>query len=313
MKKFVALLLALVLVFSMSVPSFASDVVYVSNWPSYFTGFYDGDIYSALSDLLDVAEDIENYVLSLDTNITLIRADILEIYALLLEHFNAQLVQMQIELAHWQSVEGSLSSLVGWLVSLNQFLSGELSPLLVSQHTETISSIDSVGAAVSAFRLAFSQYYSQWQYEFTSQTEGTIGYELYMLQQVLADENDLALKKSQEANTEVAFDLFFSESGDNSVDAKDLDGLSTTVGVFQDFFGGDDSNMYDGASVFFGVLSGSPVYGGSPFIWYSEANASWLDMTSLVYSRRSSRPVIVTDYSGERDRIIEDFWGDYNG
>lgn len=317
MKKLISIVLMLVLIFALAVPSFAATDI--TNWPTYFTGQYDSQIYGTLTQILD----------ELDEGLKSIDYTTYDIFEILSDN-------VEISQERWNYFEeivmpyiSGLYSNTGSIFSIIQELHFEEMDYYKEEMVPSITS--AIGGVTSAVNrntdwvqydyYALVDFYDRFDAEFNKDTgEGSAGYALYMLQQVLADEDDLALKESQKDNQESAFDNFFNGGNsfeyNTSLNFDSFKRLSEGITSFGNFFSnvGEGSlsptlSLYGGFQSVFAILNNEDVGGDGflPFGWFSQATADNISSVPSTFSRDPSIR-IVTNYYGEQMERFENFF-----
>ena len=268
MKKIIAFVLMLVLVFSMGVPSFAvtsdeQSTSLQSGWgsvtsaPSYPTGYYSSwfyriahnlfNIYDIQSDLKSGWSDtltptgfsgsfysvIRNSLKTINTNLDYIEVDIEGIYSLLSSLFlDVAEIKTDVSL-NLGSIDSSLISLLDIVPDIDSIASSAVSiKTFSSSSASSLSSIDSTFDTVYDFLSISLDSYLSNQALFLS----SISDDVSMLQQVLADEEDLALKESQKENQQFIQDTFFNPGSALSLDVSKLTDFTKQFTDFTDSF-----------------------------------------------------------------------------
>lgn len=268
MKRLIAFVLMLVLVFSMGVPSFAQtadgqSTSLQSGWgsatsaPSYSTGYSSSwfyriahnlfNIYDIQSDLKTGWSDtltptgfsgsfysvIRNSLKTINTNLDYIEVDIEGIYSLLSSLFlDVADIKTDVSL-NLGSIDSSLSSLLDIVPDIESIASSAASiKTSSSSSASSLSSIDSTLDTVFDYLSVSLDSYLSNQAFFLS----FISDDVSMLQQVLADEEDLALKESQKENQEYIQDTFFNPGSALSLDVSKLTDLTKQFTDFTESF-----------------------------------------------------------------------------
>lgn len=199
MKRIIAFVLMLVLVFSFSVPSFAvtadeQSTSLKSGWgstssvPSYPSGYSSSWFYIILYHTYQIRTLLNN--IDSDTG--------------------NMLIQLQNIASDISSIELDVSSIESDVDTIRQN-----SVSILTAINNVISYVDELESSLST----------------TNSTLSSILSDTDMLQKVLADEDDLAFKNSQKRNEEAAIDNFFNPNNDLSVKPSDIT-------YFYDLFGG---------------------------------------------------------------------------
>lgn len=317
MKKLISIVLMLMLIFALAVPSYAIDI---GNWPSYYTGQYDSQIFGTLGQILD----------ELDRGLGSIDGTVYDIYTVL---FN----NVEISQERWNYVEEIIVPYISGIFShtaslydriqiqhddLMDYYSEELEPNIIGAINGVTSAVNTDAYWNQLNYFNTSDIYSELWDQFNTQQEGHLGYSLYMLQQVLADEDDLALKESQKDNQESAFDNFFDSNASSgkfstSIDSGAFNSLSSGFSVFATFFGtfsSDDSPLGSSGLLNNGFASFELVFanldlgdGFLPLGWFSQATADNISSVPSTFSRDPSSR-IVTNYYDEQIEKLENFF-----
>lgn len=295
-KRIIALLLAFILCLSFSLVSFGATPtqgVSVSNWPQWFTGAHDASI---ASDLMFVRAHCANIAGYLE----LIEPDINDING------NVALIPGAISVTN---------GLIGDFKTLfNSFYTAFENIILNNYddyHRETIGAIGGVTSAVHGTTSAVNSFANDFQYASDINNKNSLGYSLYMLQQVLADENDLANKKKAETVTNSS--LISVTDSNNFIN---LQGLPDHLTVANDFLSMADFNFH--------VSDMQYVFDTNEFdlwAWFSQSTRDNIYgvVSPAVYSFRSAvgvpdvvNPDIVTDYYNDNVNQVKSFfgWGD---
>lgn len=179
-----------------------------------------------------------------------------------------------------------------------------------------------IGRSIELFSDRFNSFNSFFRQEFDENTgEGSAGYALYMLQQVLADEEDLAMKESQKANQESAFDSFFNGGSDTgfstSLGSFDFSGLSSGLSFFDSFFFAPEGyslptyvKLNESFDIFGSVFSNQDFGDGLfPLGWFSDATANDISRVQSTFSRDSSTRIVTHYYSDQMETIENVFGG----
>lgn len=199
MKRIIAFVLMLVLVFSFSVPSFAvtadeQSTSLKSGWgstssvPSYPSGYSSSWFYI----ILYHTYQIRTLLNSIDSDTGNIAIDV--------DKISSDISSIELDVS---SIESDVDTIRQNSVSI------------ISAINNIISYVDELETSLST----------------TNSTLSSILSDTDMLQKVLADEDDLAFKKSQKQNEEAAIDNFFNPNNDLSVKPSDIT-------YFYDLFGG---------------------------------------------------------------------------
>ena len=229
MKKIIAVVLSLVMIFSFAVPSFAvtadeQSTSLKSGWgstssiPSYPSGYSSSWFYLILYHTYQIRTSLNN--IDSDTG--------------------NMLIQLRNIATDISSIELDVSSIESDVDTIR-----ENSVSIISGINNVISYVDELESSLST----------------TNNTLSSILTDTDMLQKVLADEDDLALKKSQKQNQEFIEDTFFTPGSDLSLD---LDKLGSLVDLSTSFSDSFDFSAYG---------SGSPISNlgeGSEFMsWFT--------------------------------------------
>lgn len=295
-KRIISILFALVLCFSLSVVSFGltpTQGVSVSNWPQWFTGAHDASI---ANDLMFVRAHCANIAGYLE----LIEPDINDINA------NVALIPGAISVTN---------GLIGDFKTLfNSFYTAFENIILNNYddyHRETIGAIGGVTSAVNSVRSAVSYFNQDFNYATDINNTNSLGYSLYMLQQVLADENDLANKRKAENVTNSSLNSVTDTN--KFVNLQGLpDGLTMSNSLLPMFdFGFSPEEL-------FYILDMTE---SNLWDWFTQSTKDnmYAVVSPAVYSSRSSsgvpdvvEPDIVTDYYHENINQVKSFFGGGN-
>lgn len=292
-KRVISILFSLVLCLSFSVVSFGATPtqgVSVSNWPKWFDGSHDASI---ASDLMFVRAHCANIAGYLE----LIEPDVNDINA------NVALIPGAISVTN---------GLIGDFKTLfNSFYTAFENIILNNYddyHLETIGAIGGVTSAVNRVNNSVGSFNQDFRWQSDINNKNSLGYSLYMLQQVLADENDLANKKKVET---------VSNSSLNSVTDSNnfinLQGLPDHLSVANDFLSMADFS--------FDPTDMQYIFDTNEFdlwSWFSQSTKDnmYAVVSPAVYSVRSvsgapdvEEPVIVTDYYNDNINQVKSFFG----
>lgn len=296
-KRIISILLAVFLVFTFSVVSFGATPtqgVTVSNFPQYFTGAYDLAI---SNDLYFVRIHCENIASNLE-DITL---DINDINA------NVALIPNAISVTN-----GLLSD---FKLLFNNFYTAFENIILTTYddyHNETIGAIGGVTSAVNRVNGTVSSFKDDFNWQSDINNKYSLGYSLYMLQQVLADEKDLANKRKAEQVNDQSLSSVLDVN--NKINTSNIvDGLTMS---------NDFVSMIDFGFSFeelFNILD----HDTSPDLWgwftQSTKDNMYGVVSPAVFSSRSysgvpnvEEPLIVTDYYNENINQVLSFFGGGN-
>ena len=270
MKKIISLVLMLVLIFSLSVTSFAYDSVSVTNWPTYFTGAYDHLIYGVLENILD----------EIDVGLHSIDGTVYDIYSIL---FN----NVEISQERWNVLEEYLAGINGSIVSLGLDMWDIYDNLYQDFEYDWIPSLTS---SISGVTRSVDNLTQEFSLEFDPRSgTGSAGYSLYMLQQVLADEDDLAMKNQNAGQKdEITNFAFAGISGYLGSSVSYLNSGSISIDTLTSFFDYFDTG-FDGYLFFYFFDI------DDPWIWFSGENDVSINGVQT-YSRSRNEPQVVTNY-----------------
>lgn len=293
--------------FAISVPSFAVDIsgsVAVTNWPSYFTGSFDGAISATLDNIYsEIDREFTNVIAQLnnDTNLLIAETSIIQDQ---LTHL-VTMIDMPIS-TFYNRFEYFIAQNLDWLETIDRSLEETINTTLDDGFGYVVGAVSGTTSAVNFFRGTFSDFWEMdWSYQMKqSYSPDTIAYRLRMLQEVLADEKDLEMKKAAESSTDGVFENFVKGSG--SVNGSDIGSVLTLSSWFQGFFGGD-SGTHAGSYIGTGVSNLqntlSDTSDSSPFAWFTQSNANAMDTVVSSFSRDvnpATNPVIVTHYYDDK-------------
>lgn len=306
MKKLISIVLMLVLIFAMAVPSFAVGSVTVSNWPTWFTGQYDNSILGALQDtynwlsstLYNAIDGIYGQVGDINQHAIQMEEDLNTISELL----NGQ--------SGLVTINNLLSAIDSSVDSVRVTLSADLWDIydnlngnLLEWHDETLSAIGGVTSAVGALNSDFNTYHEDWEYQYENTTvKGTAGYAFYMLQQVLADEDDLAFKDTNKSQKDEV--LNFAEAGVSSDEAGGsfsfFDSAANSINGANTLFEFLDIGFsIDDLAIVLGDLDDA-------LIWFSEENYTAING---VQTFADDSPEIVTHYYSDKQEELSEILG----
>lgn len=279
----------LILIFALSVPSFAMSI---TNWPDYFTGIYDQVISQTLHYIFDDVAEIERLI---SLYIGDIWADVGNIYSFLEDWYAHQLEHDTLEIEHWQNQ-------ILYLSGINSGVSSVYS-LMQTQHRETMVYLSdelepNIVSAIGGVTSSIFSFNQDFRYQFDpSSGEGSAGYALYMLQQVLADEDDLKFKQDNASQKDFVLD-FASGGVEGSLGTSFnfVDSAFDSIDILNQFFGFFDMGI---APTDFFVFLGD----AEPWAWFTSENDMSINGIQT-YSRNN--PVIVTDFYGENKKALED-------
>lgn len=145
-----------------------------------------------------------------------------------------------------------------------------------------------------------------------TETPGTLAYSLKMLQLVLADEQDLALKQNQEANTTQATNTFLSgSSSGTSLGVQDISDIGSILSSVGSFFSSGFSLGNTSAALNSMQSDGLGFWSQSVKDELNPSNGS--SGSSGTFSLRRSSDEVIDFYSIERDKVnelLDSFEGD---
>ena len=284
MKKIISVILCFVLVLSLSVYSFGatpvntSGNVVITNWPSYFTGQWDLTISHDVAMILSAVDSFSGSIPEIETDVNEISGQLV----LLRDYLQSVLTNTGL----WQTRIETL------LTNFDTYFREDFNTSLDNNFGGVISSVNSVRSAVSTFE---SHLLADIQYNFADyQTTGTFGHLVFMLQQVLADDDDLAMKNKNKQQTSDA--LQFAETGVNIGNGSNLNFFNTvSTGVsginwFTDFFSLD----YDFGQTLEYISTGFSF--PDPWIWFTENNKNDINGSTVSSLSYRSENEIVTHY-----------------
>lgn len=291
MKKLFAIVLMLVLIFSLGITSFAypqsSTEMEALNEIEYWTWAIWNDSYSVFTENIP---SIQSHLYNILSNILDVNDFTRSIYSEI------------------KSLNNNLFGPNAYLVPLAETLSSNLSSL----NDEFILFSDSFFNNIS-WGEPFAEVV---QNNLVSLNDSitTIFEDVHQLKEVLADDEDLLYKESQKANQESAFNSFFSSSSVSSLSPSSFTGLSNGFADFSSYLYGSDISSADlvGSSFESGlaILRGQDPTGSDaffPLAWFSEATAADIDLVSSFYSIRDDSESVTDYYSQQRDLYLSFF------
>lgn len=345
MKKFISIVLCLVLVFSFSMPSFAvgdhdteldalNNIDYYVYW--IFEDFSDKldtlnervlNIFLRLMDTIGVSvNNMDGYLSDIKTNVS----------SSIVPNLSNSLAQLldinDFTRSSYDELKRIRENLFGETLYLQSFasvVSDNLLTLVTNENNlksnfwrtddsyqdsfykyiaNDLNSLKQREWALWNASLKWESFTTSWYYQVYDNLE--------MLQQVLADEDDLALKESQKANQESAFDSFFfnddSYDTSTSLSPGSFSALSDGFKSVQRYFGvesNSEDTISDGFYLITEIFAGNDPTesGSSPLSWFSAETALDIDKSGLTYSLRSNKPVIVTDYYESQFDYLKSF------
>lgn len=281
MKKIISIVLCLVLIFSFSVCSFGATPVNLEATISHDLAM----VLSIVDAYLPALQEIETDVNDISGNLLMLG-----------EHL--QTVNTITGL--WQTRIETL------LTNFDTYFREDFITALDSNFGGVISSVSSVRSAVSAFE---SHLLDDIQYNFADyQTSGTFGHLVFMLQQVLADEDDLAFKQKNKNNEKAVIE--FAETGTANGNISYLSSISSAIDSFG--FLSDMISIEYGLAETFEAIQYN-LTSDEPWIWFTESNKNDINGTaSSTFSARGDSYLnedveIVTDYLGENKSKLSQF------
>lgn len=295
MKKIISFVLCLVLIFSLSVCSFgaiATSNVTVTNFPTYFTGQWDATI---ADHLFGILTNIEAYLPAIED----IGTDVNEV--------SSQFVLLRDYLQSVYTVTGLWQTRIETLLTeFDTFFREDFNTSLNSNFGGVISSVSSVRSAVSSFESHLGQDLQRNIFDY--QGKDSFGYLVYMLQQVLADEDDLAFKAKNKDNEKAVID--FAETGSTNGNINYFGSVTSSIDAFgflSVIFDIDYSVDESFEAIYYGMLN------NDAWLWFTQSNKN--DINGSTVSNFSARVgfdniddvEIVTDYLGENKRKLSEF------
>ena len=287
MKKIFALFLCLILILSFSVCSFGATPtsgVSVQNWPAYFTGQWD----------LSIAHDVEAIMNDMQSYLPII--------SLMSEQ------SKELAYQYYPIFSNTLVNISTKLNALNTFIQQDFFDLVDIRTGDIISAIGGTTAAVNNVGSAVASFNQDFAYATDININNSLGYSLYMLQQVLADEDALAFKQKNKANEQAVIN--FAETGTTNGNINYFSSLTSSIGSF-DFL----SSMFTidyGVAESFEYIQDS-MLSTDAWKWFSQSNKNDINgSASSTFSARggsnnSDDVEIVTDYLGENKRKLTEF------
>lgn len=291
MKKIISVILCVIFILSFSVCSFGATPtsgVSVQNWPTYFTGQWDATI---AHDLGLILADIQAYLPNIST---------------WSEQINTNLSSfLDLAVQYYPIFSNNLVNLNTKLYDLNTFIQQDFFDLVDFRAGDIVSAIGGTTSAVSSFE---SHLLDNLQREiFDYQRQGTYGYLVYMLQQVLADEDDLAFKQKNKANEKAV--IQFAETGTGN-GISYLSSVSSSISSFG--FLSDIISMDYALDETFEYIRAN-IRSVEPWVWFTDVNKNEINgSSSSTFSARgvsdnSDDVEIVTNYLGENKLKIFEF------
>lgn len=285
MKRIFAFVLMLVLIFSFSVSAFASShtseldaLNSIDNWSK--------SIWQVLTN--KIAAEIDVMVDDLDLIAT--RNYTMLSYLLDISDFTRSTYQ-EIE-----AFTDSFFNEVSWGEPFAEVVQDSLSDLnfysqsIASEMAEIPGTLNNINTALLTIHGLGSQGWEDYEDSWFL----AVYNDVHQLKEVLASDEDLALRDSQSQNLITSSQLFFNgQSSDSSVGVNDLGALKGLSSSFFDFF--SSTQNFDAASEFnqtFFYLQTSMQEGN---VWFSEATYNSLVTVPMTYSRDNSN-VVVTHY-----------------
>lgn len=344
MKKIFSFVLVLMLIFLMAVPSFASevqplagdfsneldalnDISYYVYWTFQdFTGFFNtandwlSDIWQTISG--DISRELTAIRGSLKNNDTSILFQVIDI-ATNSSNSLAQLLDINdFTRSSYDELKRIRENLFGETVYLQSFASVVSDNLLTLVSNENnlksnfwrtddsyqdsfykyiatdLNSLKQREWALWNASLKWESYTTSWYYQVYDNLE--------MLQQVLADEDDLALKESQKSNQEAFEGSFMTGSSSvSSLGAADISALAQIPSLFSDFYSGSDSASQ---SISYALFLFQSLYDDStldsPLLWFSPLTAQSMDSTVTTFSFDDSQKVVTSYYQDNINKIL---------
>lgn len=340
MKRFMSLLLAFCLLFCFSVPAYATDVWDSIN--GYCASIDDNvfaianyvttklpSIDNALTSFLTGWSDyVENHAIPALGSIGLIYEKLQQLY-LQFKAYDEDLMQNYIP-----SIDSGITTAISWLESANGYL-GTIDTTTTSIHSDTSTIKTDVNSLFDGWSLAqnpniytnksprswfgivgskvsdLSNILVKSTFDVTNMNDSNFGHtywyrgvygSLYRLQQVLADDDDLQMRKDTEENRNSFKDNFLDSSADNSIKVSDITSVSSlSSGLKQNFDTGvNPLSLFD-------FLSDE-----SPFSWFTEEckNSMVSVPSSNTYHRVPASSSPYGDYASEH---MQDYYNKLEG
>ena len=330
MKRFVSILFCIVLIFALAVPSFASaepfagdhnntldalnNIDYYIYWIFQdFTDFFEtangwlSDIWQRLAG--DISFELSFIRASLKNNDTNILDQVINIVSNS-SNALAQLLDINdFTRANYDELDSFNTNFFGDVVHLTPFASSlttlleDISDTVVDESTETRTLIeDSVMpqllAQFSRLYLGITNFRTDFKNEFDHTQVDSSGYALYMLQHVLADEEDLQFKEDNEEQKGNILNLAV-----NGFDGVGF-GFFDIFSVFSHSFDSFGNYLFD-ADVQRTQVIGEIFDNQDIWAWFSSRNDVAINGVQT-FARNSNEPEIVTDfYNQNKSELFE--------